>query len=35
MIIADCVLLNLTKHREFYEELKIHDYEKETFRFSI
>ena len=31
MMIADCILLNFTKHKEFYEELKIHDYENQNF----
>jgi hypothetical protein len=25
-IIADCVLLNLTSKKEFYQKLKLHDY---------
>ena len=28
-IIADCVLLNLTKKKEFYQQLKLYDYKND------
>ena len=34
-MIADCILLNFTKHKDFYEGIKIHDYEKDDLNFNV
>ena len=35
ILIADCILLNFTKHKDFYEGIKIHDYEKDDMNFNV
>ena len=35
ILIADCILLNFTKHKDFYEGIKIHDYEKDDLNFNV
>jgi len=35
ILVADCILLNFTKHKDFYEGIKIHDYEKDDLNFNV